>query len=90
MFSLTPSAIPTGGVGVLIGAVMVYLVKSKPKRVAMINWVVTVIAVFPAVGAFVVSCVNLPIPGIDTPYAIRCVGIALGLTCSYELLELVY
>ncbi len=60
----------------LIGAVVVYLVKSKPKRVAMINWIVTVIAVFPAVGAFVVSCVDLPIPGINTPYAIRCVRIA--------------
>ncbi len=64
-------AIPTGGVGVLLGAVLVYLVKSKAKRVAMINWIVTIISVFPAVGAFLVSCSDLPVAGINTPYPNR-------------------
>ena len=59
------AAIPAGGLGVLAGAALVYLTKSKGKRLALIPWIVAIIVFFPTVG-FLFGCPNATIAGIHT------------------------
>ena len=56
------TAIPAGGLG---GAVLVYITKSKGKRVAFIPWVVSFFAV-PATLGFLFCCPDVNIAGIHT------------------------
>ena len=49
----------------LVGAVLVYITKSKGKRVAFIPWVVSFFAV-PATLGFLFSCPDVNIAGIHT------------------------
>ena len=64
----THSAIPTAGLGVLAGAVILYFLKSKGRRAAAVNWIALVLCILPAIAAFLPSCPAIPIAGINTPY----------------------
>ena len=48
----------------LAGAFLVYLTKSKGKRLALIPWIVGIIVLFPTVG-FLFDCPTATIAGID-------------------------
>lgn len=73
---LSFAAIPGGGLGVLAGAVLVYLTKSKGRRLALIPWIVTFIALLPSLG-FLFSCPNNNIAGIHTTLENRYLNRAL-------------
>ena len=67
-YTHTHSAIPTAGLGVLAGAVILYFLKSKGRRAAAVNWIALVLCILPAIAAFLPSCPAIPIAGINTPY----------------------
>jgi len=69
--AIDPAAIPSGGAGVIAGALVIYLTKSKGRRVAIINCVVALLVFLPVIGAFLVTCPNPNIAGINTQYANR-------------------
>lgn len=71
VFLPNSAAVPSGGVGVLTGALILYCTKSKGRRVAIINWIIALLTILPVLGAFLVSCPNFSIAGINTPYANR-------------------
>ena len=72
------TVIITGGLGVIAGAVVVFLIKSKPKNVAAIPWVISIFAM-PSTLAFLFSCPNSDIAGIHTALGNRYV-------CTHQLL----
>lgn len=61
------AAIPSGGVGVLIGGLIVFFTKSKGRNVALINWVVTLMALLPTL-IFLVHCPTLELVGVTVEY----------------------
>lgn len=61
------TAIPGGGAGVFIGALIIYFTKSKGRNVALINWIVTLIALFPTL-IFLVHCPTLELVGVTVEY----------------------
>lgn len=69
--AIYPAAIPSGGAGVMAGALVIYLTKSKGRRVAIINCVIALLVFLPVIGAFLVTCPNPNIAGINTQYANR-------------------
>ena len=58
-------AIPGGGLGVIAGALLVYLTKSKGKRLSIIPWVLA-FAALPATIGFLFNCPGNKIAGIHT------------------------
>lgn len=60
-------AIPGGGVGVFVGALIIFITKSKGRRVALINWVVTLLALFPTF-IFFVHCPTIELVGVTVEY----------------------
>ena len=62
------SAIPSAGVGVVTGTIIIYFVKSKGKGSALVHWVAVAIALAPMF-AFFGHCPTLPIAGITTEYS---------------------
>lgn len=48
------------------GAALVYITKSKGKRLALIPWIVAIIVLFPTLG-FLFDCPDTNIAGIHTP-----------------------
>lgn len=60
-------AIPSGGAGVFIGGLIIYFTKSKGRSVALINWVVTLLALFPTF-VFIVHCPTLELVGVTVEY----------------------
>lgn len=61
-------AIPTGAAGVLAGAVIVFLTKSKGRTVALVNWIVT-LSVVPFLLVFLARCPTLKLAGVTEPFA---------------------
>lgn len=55
-----------GALGTLAGAFLTYFVKAG-KKIAIMNWVITLIAVFPLVGFFF-YCPNLNVVGVNVNY----------------------
>lgn len=64
------TAIPSGGVGVVIGSLIIYFTKSKGRNVALINWVVTLVALFPVL-VFMVHCPSVELVGVTVKYPDR-------------------
>lgn len=60
-------AIPSGGAGVLIGGLIIFFMKSRGRSVALINWVVTLIALLPTL-VFIVYCPTLELVGVTVEY----------------------
>ena len=56
-------AIPAGGLGTIVGALMAFGLKANTKRVAMIPWTASILIV-PALFGFFITCPTLPISGI--------------------------
>lgn len=63
-------AIPSGGAGVFIGSLIIYFTKSKGRNVALINWVVTLVALFPTF-IFLLSCPTVELVGVTVEYPDR-------------------
>lgn len=65
-------AIPSGGAGVLTGAVIMYCLKSKGKETgkkgALVNWTVALLAMIPTL-TLLTRCENVNIAGISAEYA---------------------
>ncbi len=61
------SAIPSGGAGVVIGSLIIYFTKSKGRNVALINWIVTLIALLPTFG-FIIHCPTVQLVGVNVNY----------------------
>lgn len=61
------AAIPSGGVGVIIGSLIIYFTKSKGRRAALINWVVTLIAL-PPIFVFFLNCPTVQLVGVTVEY----------------------
>ena len=81
----THSAIPTAGLGVLAGAVILYFLKSKGRRAAAVNWIALVLCILPAIAAFLPSCPAIPIAGINTPYLNKLVCVCVCVcVCSHQ------
>lgn len=66
-FPLFVLGIPSGGIGVLTGALIIYFVKAKGRRIAIINWSITIIAFF-AVFSFLITCPTVSLVGVEEPY----------------------
>ena len=64
---LFPLAIPTGTVGVFVGGLIIYLTKSNGRSVAMINWIVSLIAVPPLL-VFLAHCPSVQLAGVNVPF----------------------
>lgn len=62
------AAIPTGAVGVLVGAVIIFLTKSRGRTVALINWIVTLLSI-PPLFIFLVHCPTTLLAGVNIPFA---------------------
>ena len=62
------AAIPAGAVGIGVGAVMIYLTKSKGRTVVLINWIVTLMAI-PPLFVFLAYCPNTLLAGVNIPFA---------------------
>ena len=60
-------AIVGGGSGTFIGALIIYCTKSKGRNVALINWTVTLVALFPIM-IFIVHCPTLELVGVKVEY----------------------
>ncbi len=69
-------AIFGGGSGAFIGSLIIYFTKSKGRHVALINWVVTLVALFP-VFVFIINCPTLKLVGVTVEYPDRCEATAL-------------
>lgn len=65
MISIT--GILGGGCGVFVGSLILYFTKSKGRSVALINWVVTLVALAPTF-VFLVSCPTLELVGVTVEY----------------------
>ena len=63
-------AIPSGGAGVFIGSLIIYFTKSKGRSVALINWVVTLLALFPTF-IFFLNCPTVELVGVTVEYPDR-------------------
>ena len=61
------TAIPAGGIGTVVGTIISYFLKANPKKVAIVTWVCSILALPPLFGFFV-SCPSLDIAGISIPY----------------------
>ena len=61
-------AIPAGGLGTIVGTVIAYLLKADTKKISIVTWVSSILAI-PALFGFFVSCPSLEIAGITMPYA---------------------
>ena len=57
------AAIPAGGLGTMVGALISYALKSDTKKVAVVPWTVSLLIV-PALFGFFITCPTLPIAGI--------------------------
>lgn len=61
-----PVAIPTGALGVLVGALIIR--RYNGRTVAMINWILTLIATPPLL-IFLIRCPTLQLAGVNVPFA---------------------
>lgn len=61
------AAIPSGGAGVFLGGLIIYFTKSKGRNVALINWIVTLVALVPTF-IFIVYCPTLEMVGLTVEY----------------------
>lgn len=57
------AAIPAGGIGTLVGALIAFCLKSDTKKVAVVPWIASLFIV-PALFGFFITCPTLPIAGI--------------------------
>lgn len=62
-FAFLPLAIPAGGLGTIVGALMAFGLKANTKRVAIIPWTASIL-IIPALFGFFITCPTLPIAGI--------------------------
>ena len=67
-FSPFPIAIPAGGAGVIVGALIIYFTKSKGRRVALITWIISALTILPVL-VFLVRCPTLNLSGVTVPYS---------------------
>ena len=81
-------AIPAGGIGTIVGALITYYLKSDTKRVAIIPWIASLVAI-PALFGFFITCPTLQIAGINTDYVNKYVMLVCvwGGSCYYKLRE---
>ena len=61
-------AIPCGGAGVLVGGVIVFFTKSKGRRAALVNWIVSLVVLGPML-VFLIHCPTVNLAGISQPYS---------------------
>ena len=60
-------AIPSGGAGVFVGSLIVFFTKSKGRSVALINWIVTLLVLFPSF-TFLIHCPTVELVGVTVDY----------------------
>ena len=65
--NLMSPAIPTGGAGVVLGGLIIFLLKLKGRRVSLLQLVMSAIAVFPLLG-LLLHCPTADIAGITAAY----------------------
>jgi len=63
------AVIAPAAVGALIGAMILYCAKLEGRKVALVNWIVTLIGILPLL-VFLIRCPNLDIVGVTKPYAV--------------------
>ncbi len=61
------AAIPAGGLGTVVGAIISYFLKANPKKAAVLTWICSFLALPPLFGFFA-TCPSLDIAGINVPY----------------------
>lgn len=61
-------AIPAGGAGVITGALIIYFSKSTGRRVALINWIISLATILPTL-VFLVHCPTLELAGVTAEYS---------------------
>ena len=70
---LTPShttfftAIPMGGTGVIVGALIIHFTKSKGRRVSLIHAIISLLLILPML-MFLVHCPTLDLAGVTVGY----------------------
>ena len=62
-----PAAIPTGGVGVVVGGLIIHFLKIKGRQVALLQLALSVLAIFPLLG-ILIHCPTFDLAGVTTAY----------------------
>lgn len=66
-YDMVVAAIPAGGIGTLVGALISYCLKSDTKKVAIVPWVASIF-ILPALLGFFITCPSVSVAGINTEY----------------------